>query len=542
MATIRPGGTTAEPMLGADERPLPLLVRNIATKYFSYAVDALIGVLMLPFNLEHLGPSLYGLWILTAGVTTSFGLLDLGYGGSSVRFIARYRALRDGRALNEILSTLFVVYSAIGAVTFAIALALAPHLGSMFRIDPAQLATAQQVLLIISVYIAVRFAFSVFGAVLVGFQRYYLNNLVTIVVSLAAAAVNVAVLLAGYGLIELVIATTTVRLLGLLLYWRNAYRVYPALRITPRAFKPARLREVSAFSVYMLLLDFGYRLNDTLTNTVVLGAFIGPAAVALWAPAQRLSDLMTRLANQLNAALLPIVVDSDASQRLDRMRTTFLEGTRLSLAMVIPLAGGVGLIAAPLIHAWVGPSFTATAIVLQILAVAVVLRVGSSTAAIILQGGGEHARLAGYINLMAIGNLVISCALVQSYGLPGVALGVAVPSAVVAAFLTFPTACRRVQLPVAYAVGRAVWPAVWPALAIVAALAFIPAKPDASILTLGMRLAVAALLYLAFFLVAVGSRDRQRYLRKIRELVPRPRSRAGAASSAVVMAAPEGKL
>ena len=36
------------------------------------------GLVMLPFNVRHLGPAAYGLWILTASVTVHFSVLDLG--------------------------------------------------------------------------------------------------------------------------------------------------------------------------------------------------------------------------------------------------------------------------------------------------------------------------------------------------------------------------------------------------------------------------------------------------------------------------------
>ncbi len=47
-------------------------------------------------------------------------MLDLGYGGALVRFVAQYRAREDARSLNEVLSTLAVVYASIGAATYAL--------------------------------------------------------------------------------------------------------------------------------------------------------------------------------------------------------------------------------------------------------------------------------------------------------------------------------------------------------------------------------------------------------------------------------------
>jgi O-antigen/teichoic acid export membrane protein len=87
----------------------------VSTRYLAIFIDGLIGLVLLPFNVAHLGQSAYGLWALTASVTAYFGVLDLGYGGALVKFIAQYRAWRDRSALNEILSTMWIVFTAWGS-------------------------------------------------------------------------------------------------------------------------------------------------------------------------------------------------------------------------------------------------------------------------------------------------------------------------------------------------------------------------------------------------------------------------------------------
>lgn len=513
---------SADPVWGVDAHPFRAVARNVSTRYLAYVIDAGIGLVMLPFNLAHLGKPMYGLWMLTASITASFALLDLGYGGAMVRFIARYRALRDSSGLNEILSTLFVVYSAIGLITFALALLISFHLGNIFRVGPEQAVTARYLLIIISSYVALRCVFAVYGGVVVGFQWYHLNNIASIAMSLVVAAVNVVVVLAGFGLIGLVASTTLVRVLFLLAYRQNAHRVFPAIRIDPRAFSRARLREISGFSIYMLLLDCGNKLNYS-ADTMVIGAFMGTAAVALWTPAQRLTELLSRLTNQLNDALFPIVVDSHASERTEQLRTAFIQGTRLSLAIALPLAGGVALLARPLIRLWVGPSFTETGTVLQILAAIVVLKVATATANTILQGAGEHERLTLYVGLTGVANLALSIALVKPLGLVGVALGTVIPVAAMAAFASFPTACRRVGLSILDGAKKALWPAVWPAITIIICLQLAMPLGGPSLIALGLKLAIAGLFYEAvFFCVAIGRDERRLYARKARELMPRP--------------------
>ena len=510
----------ADPVWGVEEPAFRLLARNVSTRYLAFGVDAALGLLMLPFNLEHLGKPLYGLWILIGSLTVSFGLLDIGYAGAMVRFIARYRASRDSRALNEILSTLAVVYSAIGAATFGIALLLQRYIDRIFAIEPANVSAAKYALLIAFGYMAIRFCGSVFGGVVVGFQQYYLNNIASIVTSIAVAAVNVAVLLSGFGLVGLVAATTAVRVLSLLWFRYNAYRVYPGMRLRVTDFRLARLREVTGFSVYMLLLDIGIKLNYS-ADTVVLGIFLGPAAVALWAPAQRLTELLARMTNQLNESLFPFIVASDTTGRTDHLRQIYLEGTRLSLAMAIPLAGGVALLAHPLIESWIGPSFSETATVLQMLAALVVLRVGNTTGSGILKGAGWHQRLTTYVGITGLGNIALSVALVKPYGLMGVAIGTIVPVAIMGFAGTFPSACRRVGVPMAHAIRKAVWPAVWPAAAMIACIRLTSPLGDVGLFTVGFRLLLAAVVYQAlFFGVAITAAERRRYLSKVWDLLP----------------------
>jgi O-antigen/teichoic acid export membrane protein len=513
-------GRPYDPVWGSDDGAFRSIARNVVTRYVAFGVDAMLGLLMLPFNLEHLGKPLYGLWILIAALTTSFALLDVGYGGALVRFVARYRSSRDRTGLNQILSTLFVIYSVVGLTVVAISLLLVQHVDRIFTIDAGHVPIARQVLLIISAFVGIRFACSVFGGVVVGFQQYHRNNITSIVTSIAVAAVNVAVLKAGFGLVELVVAVTCVRLLGLLSLRRNAYRAFPGLRIRLADFSMARLREVSGFSVYMLLLDLGYKLNYS-SDTLVLGAFLNTSAVALWAPAQRLTELLTRLTNQLNDALFPYVVDIDAARRTARLRETFIHATRLSLATVLPLAGGVAMMAHPLVERWIGPSFSQTASILQVLTALAVLRVGTATSNTILKGAGEHQRLATYVGLTGLANIVLSIALVKPYGLIGVAIGTVVPVTLMALFVNFPRACRRVGVTPFHALRQAVWPAVWPAFVMVLFLGFARPVGSVSLAAVGIKVILGALIYEAVFLgIAIGGAERRRYLGKARELIP----------------------
>jgi len=503
----------------SDDRQLMTVARNVTTRYLAIATDALIGLVLLPFNVHHFGPAAYGLWMLTASMTTYFSVLDLGFGGSVVRFVAHYRAKRDARSLNEIASTLFVIFSVLGLVAYAMFVLVALNIGRFFALTPDQVSTGRSLMLIIGVYVSLGFPFSIFGGVINGFQRYDLNNIVGVGSSVIIALINAGMLLAGCTLVQLVAVTTLAKIAALLVYRLNAYKVFPALSLNPKWFLWSRVRELTGFSVYVSIIDWANRLNYSI-DAIIIGAYMGAAAVALWTVPQRLAELIQRLTNQFNGVIFPVIVDSDAGKRPDRLRTIFIQGTRFSLVAVIPLAAAMFLLARPLILAWVGPKFADSIIVTQVLICVVAIRVGNATATSVLKGAGQHRFLAFSNAGAALANVGLSLLMIRRFGLIGQAFGTLIPVAFFSIVVLWPAACRRVGIDSLEAFRVAVWPTVWPVA--VMALVVIPLRDalPVSLFSVAATGAVGTAAYAITFLAFAVNRDeRQVYLAKATELL-----------------------
>jgi O-antigen/teichoic acid export membrane protein len=514
-------GVEDERVWGRSFSLFDVFARNISMDYFALGLEMLVGVVMLPFNVAHLGQSAYGLWVLAASITAYFSMLDLGYGVAQVKFAAQYRARRDGRGLNEIVSTLFFFFTLVGLAAMAVGGLLAFNLERLFNLTPDQADTGRKVLLIITAYVAIGFPFSVFGGVVNGFQRHFMNGSVAIATTITVALVNAAVLLAGYGLVELVAATTTIRLLAYIGYRLNAYRAYPGLKIRPSLVKLSRLREVTGFSAFILLIDIANKVNYS-TDTIVIGAFMGTVAIAIWAVSQRLITTVQNLTSQLAGSLFPIIVDFATLGDVERLRRVFVQGTRITLAMVLPMVVGLVMLAEPLVQAWVGPSFQGSVAIIYALALAVTMRVGTSTASMLLKGAGRH-RLVAVVNLtIAFANLILSIVLVRWLGLMGVALGTLIPIVLGTGAVIFPAACRRVDMPVHSAFAQAVWPALWPVALMALMLAATRNVFGANLFYIALQSVAAGGVYaLIFLLFAIRREERQWYIDKIRRLLGR---------------------
>jgi O-antigen/teichoic acid export membrane protein len=227
----------------------------------------------------------------------------------------------------------------------------------------------------------------------------------------------------------------------------------------------------------------------------------------------------------LNEVLFPTFVDHDTSNRVRRLQTIFLLGTRLSLATVIPIGGVLMLMAPQLVDAWVGPEFSGSVIVVRLLAFTVIVRVGNATAATLLKAAGRH-RLVACANVgAAVVNLTISIALVTRLGLSGVAIGTLVPVVLASAAIVFPAGCRRVELPLRTVVAEALWPAIWPVAVMVAYVEATVSFVGDSLVAVGAEMAAAAAVYVTTFVFfGLSRRERRFYFEKLAALTARWRT------------------
>jgi O-antigen/teichoic acid export membrane protein len=362
-----------------------------------------------------------------------------------------------------------------------------------------------------------------------GFQRYDINNMVGIGTSITAAVVNVVMLLAGCSLVQLVAATTAVRIASFVLYRRNAYRVFPALSIRLSHFRASRLKEVTSFSIYVSVMDWASKLNYSV-DALVIGVYLSPAAVALWTVPQRIAEFLQRLTNQLNGVLLPVVVDSDAGERPHDLRLIFLQGTRLSLFSVMPVSAALFMLAGPLIESWVGDHFAPSIPVVQVLVAVIAIRVGNATGTTVLKGAGRHRLLAVANASSAFTNLALSLWWVRRFGLVGQAFGTLIPVATVSVFVLWPAACRRAGVGIGEAFRAAVWPALWPIAVMAAIVLPLRSVMPMNFLSIGVICAAGGLAYaFTFFAFAVPREERDFYMVKIRELLRRGGGIAAAA-------------
>ncbi len=446
---MTPAEEAADPVRArrVDRGVTRTLVAGTVTKYALLTASIGTGIFLMPFTVRHLGKPQYGLWMLVASLTSYFSLLDLGYGNGLVRHIVAAYTRGDVRRVNEIASTFVCIYAVIGLaaclVTGGLVLLVVPHFPNL---TSAEVSTARIVLALMGFRIAVGFPMTVFGAVTNARHGFVLNNSIALVMVIVNALLTYVVLAAGGGLVMLVAVTTAASLTGYIGYAWSAHRVFPALSLRVRHFSRDQWREVTSFSVYLFIIDMASQVTFNLDN-VVVGAFLGTSAVAVYAVAVRLSEYQRRVCDQFSGMLYTVAVGFGTGGRVDRLRNVLIEGTRLAVVLVVGvticLVGFIG----PLISRWMGPGFGGSVPAFVVLSIVGIVMVGHATQQSILLATGRHRTVTAIWIVEAAANLALSLILVRRFGALGVAAGTAIPIAVGHLLVMTPTAARSVGLP-----------------------------------------------------------------------------------------------
>jgi O-antigen/teichoic acid export membrane protein len=205
------------------------LVRNTGWNLVGYLAPLAAGVVALPLLIDALGVARFGVLTLAWAVIGYFGLLDLGIGRATTKYVAEY--LADGRdeGLRALVWTSIAMLGALGMIGGVVLAALTPTLVRHVLKIPADLANETVgVFYVLAVGLPAVLVTPGARAVLEAQQRFATVNLVKAPANVALFLAPLAVLPFSHNLVAIVAVLVATRYVVLVIYARLALRSLPA--------------------------------------------------------------------------------------------------------------------------------------------------------------------------------------------------------------------------------------------------------------------------------------------------------------------------
>lgn len=500
------------------------LLRSLASSWLGLAVGVVVSFFLSPFVVNKLGAAWYGVWAIAAQFVGYLYLMDFGVRESVIRYTSKYVARRNGNALNRVLSAALAIYGVITVLALIVTGMAVWGLPHWFSLEPEFWRDGRIAMAFTGLTIAQTFFFNVFNGVVLGLKRWELTNALGIGLNLLRASLIVVSLLGGGSIVAVAAVTFAVALLGGII---NAFIALRLLREVSLPFsyvalRPRHLvalgRRILGYGFYVIVNNVGEKII-TATDAIVAGIFLPIQSVTYLAIAGSLVGYLRALLGTSAQIFNPLASELHTLREGSKLTAAFLLGVKICTLITAPIAASFVILGEEFIGLWMGPEFAGpSSPVLTVLALAAFFSAPQYVFSSVLYGMSRHRVIALLRIAEAAANLLLSIVLVKTIGLVGIALGTAIPSAIVVMLVLPVIAGRTVGVGVLQFYENAY---VRPILATVpfaaAAIWLADAHPAANLLAFFLQIGALVLLFVpCAFIVALNSTERALLLKRLR--------------------------
>jgi len=330
-------------------------VSGLAVDYFGNGVTQVLSLLVTPWLVSLLSPSMYGFWIVVTQVIFWLSLLDGGVGMYLIKTIAGSKDRESSLTLMEAISTCFWTYTCLALVAIVIGLWVAPLLPAWVGIEQAQNATARLTFQIAVLTAAVSLVIvATFYAILQGYQQIALVNGIVYGVSITNLLLAVILLLSGWGVEAMALAQLVATVLGGVTAFFLA-RHFCAFSLSPRFFRFAELKQVFYYGFFFQMNKLAF-LANTFSDSFLLAGSLGTASVTTYSLTLKLPQTGSFFVTKVGGALVPGLAELFGQNDIFRLQHIILRLFRLLTRIGILSAIFIVVLNERFVSLWVGPS------------------------------------------------------------------------------------------------------------------------------------------------------------------------------------------
>lgn len=331
------------------------VIRNTTLSYAGQAYALLVGILIMPFYLGHLGAEAYGLIGFFSVMQAWLQLLDAGLSPSLVRAVAHQQALPPSeRNAGHLLRSFELMFLPMAVVCSAAIYFASPWIAlKWLNAQTLDHQTLINCVGMMGVIIALRLYSTLYKSGIQGLEQHAWLNIANVIIATLRYFGGL-LLVSTFSknpqdFFEFQVAVGVVEAL---IFAARAYQQMP----TPHRFSGfswALVKPIIPFAASMSLTTVLW-IVLTQMDKVLLSKMLLLKEYGYFSLVALITTGILMLANPLAQTLLPRLTVLMAEERQDDMHSLYLGANRFVCTFVFPLAAVIGFHAQPLIFAWTG--------------------------------------------------------------------------------------------------------------------------------------------------------------------------------------------
>jgi O-antigen/teichoic acid export membrane protein len=396
---------------------------NAAFGVIEYLCQPLWAVLSAPYLVPRLGLDQYGIWMLVSAFAGTVGILHVGLGDATIKYVSAYRGRNDAAGVARIVSgtlALSLLFGGLSALTLFFA---APFfVGHVFKIHPANYREAVQAIQLGALVLWIQCVYQVFANTLKAHEQYGPPTKIAVFTKSAVMIAAIVLVALGHGVVSILVATAVIWLLGTICQ-AIAMRPFVSGDWLWPSLDRAAWRELLGFGSYSWMQNTAGVVFSQ-ADRLLVAAVLGTAPLTYYVLCVQVAQQIHGLVAAAFGFLFPHISSKHEAGNRNGIRRAFKLAVMVNIGLSVCLTLPLVVAGRRLLTLWMGPQFAAQShVVLVVLAIGFCALSVNVAPHFTLLGLGQ-VRFVSFTNVVGgLLSLAGAALLISPLGLIGVAAG-----------------------------------------------------------------------------------------------------------------------
>ncbi|RCK76578.1 MAG: Polysaccharide biosynthesis protein [Ignavibacteriae bacterium] len=334
------------------------IVKNTIYNIIGNFTLLIIGFILVPYIIKHIGVNVYGnIWVVAIIIISFSQLFDFGFGSTCTKYVAEYHTKAEILNLNKIINSVLFFFLILWIIIFPLIVFFKEEIVLLLGTSADLKSEMYFVLFITTGIVAVNHITSPFYASINAIQRYDLLNIAIISGAIFNLILIIILFNTGFGVNGLAVSYFLFYLLIAISVTVYSFKLLPGLKINFKYVSIETLKKVFSFGTNLQINRIAQVLVFQLDKFLVL-KFFGGNYAAYYEIGTKITGFARSIPLLLVSAVVPAASELDAKGEKLKLNILFETGTRYLIIGGLLIGGFIFTHANLLIQSWVGKKLT----------------------------------------------------------------------------------------------------------------------------------------------------------------------------------------
>ena len=395
--------------------------------YLLIFVNTLYGIVFIPFLVSRLGDGEYGVYKIIGSLIGSITVLDLGIGGTVLRYIAKFNAEKDEKNLSNFSAMALIQATVLSAIMIFVCGIIYFYIDDFYAssLSVVELKKAKQLFVLFVGILVLNTYEKVFFNIIAGCGIYRVANSLKLLRILLKVLFSWLAISKFPNSIMLLIVDIVLLILIMLVQFIYISKVIK-IKIKFIRWDNILFKDSMKYTIIIFFHSIAVQFNGNLDN-MVIGSVIGASAVTVYSIGLQLYGMFEQFAVAFSDLMLPSVSKQIAEgDTLESLENTVIKVGRFEFIALGGAFGAFIIIGKEFINLWLGSGYSWAWDVAVILMFPTIFPLVQNVCISILRAKNKMGFRTVVVCLMAVFNLLITVLGVKHFGVFAACVGTAI--------------------------------------------------------------------------------------------------------------------